>query len=150
MPALIGGFFRRGHFITVTITKLTQSTQSIAAFLHSTIIYSKTPVNSSTTQGGGKGSGLFSPRISRFISGIFLIYRINCKKGIVYENLQRSLSIHKFDGGGIKEMIDKNVQRLEVSLSTINLKNSICIYGYQKKGIIKKRSINHNTFFNIT
>ena len=46
-------------------------------------------------------------------------------------------------------MIDKNVQRLTVSLPTINLKNSICIYGYQEKRIIKKRSINH-TFFNIT
>ena len=60
MPALIGGFFRRGHFITVTITNSTQSMQSIAALLQSTstFIYSKTPVNSSTTQGGGKGSGL--------------------------------------------------------------------------------------------
>ena len=63
--------------------------------------------------------------------------------------MQRSLSIHKFRRGGIKGMIDKNVQRLTVSLPTINLKNSICIYGYQEKRIIKKRSINH-TFFNIT
>ena len=32
--------------------------------------YSETPVNSSATQGGGKGSGLFSPRVLRFISVI--------------------------------------------------------------------------------
>lgn len=64
MPALIGGFFRRGHSLTVTITELTQPMQSIAVPTQTTTNYSKTPVNSSTTPGGGKGSGLFSPRIS--------------------------------------------------------------------------------------